>query len=103
MVACAPEYDESRPRRLLNPDLLVEVLSPSTVGGDAGPKLAEYTALPSVREVWHADPSRPLVIQYPREDGGDWRMRATTSLDASIRSDALVLNNDAPDGTASGG
>ncbi|WP_420455099.1 Uma2 family endonuclease [Rubrivirga sp.] len=93
VVACRPEYDESRPRRLLNPDLVVEVLSPSTGDSDAGAKLATYTALPSVQEVWIADPGRPLVIQYLRPDGGgDWRMRATTSLDAGLRSDALGLD-----------
>lgn len=93
VVACQPQYDASRPRRLLNPDLVVEVLSPSTGETDMGPKLATYTALESVREVWVADPGRPLVIQYVRpDDGGDWRMRATTSLDASLRSDALDLD-----------
>ena len=93
VVACQPQYDAGRPRRLLNPDLVVEVLSPSTGDADLGPKLATYTALASVREVWIADPSRPLVIQYLRpDDGGDWRMRATTSLDAALRSDALDLD-----------
>ena len=92
VVACAPDYDESRPRRLLNPDLVVEVLSASTGDADAGPKLAQYMAVPSVREVWLADPRRPLLMQYLRpEDGGDWRMRATTSLDAAVRSDAFDL------------
>ena len=93
VVACRPEYDDARPRRLLNPDLVVEVLSPSTGDTDAGAKLATYTSLPSVREVWLADPRRPLVIQYLRpDDGGDWRMRATTTLDAAVRSDALDLD-----------
>ena len=92
VVACRPEYDDARPRRLLNPDLVVEVLSPSTGDADAGPKLATYTALASVREVWLADPGRPLVIQYLRpDDGGDWRMRATTALDAAVRSEAFGL------------
>ena len=93
VVACRPEYDAGRPRRLLNPDLVVEVLSPSTGAADLGPKLATYTALESVQEVWIADPGRPLVIQYLRpDDGGDWRMRATTSLDAALRSNALDLD-----------
>ena len=91
VVACRPEYDDGRPRRLHDPDLVVEVLSPSTADSDVGPKLAEYTSLPSVREVWHADPSRPLVIQYLRPEGGDdWRMRTTP--EASVRSDALGLD-----------
>ncbi len=93
VVACQPQYDASRPRRLLNPDLAVEVLSPSTSDADLGPKLATYTALESVREVWIADPSRPLVIQYVRpDDASDWRMRATTSLEGALRSDALDLD-----------
>ena len=92
VVACRPDYDESRPRRLLNPDLVVEVLSPSTGDVDTGSKLAAYTALGSVQEVWVADPGRPLVLQYLRpDDGGDWRMRATTTLDAAVRSAALDL------------
>ena len=91
VVACRPEYDESRPRMLLNPDLVVEVTSASTVEADLGDKLVRYTALPSVREVWIADPHRALVMQYLRPEGGagDWRMRAATSLDGALRSDAL--------------
>ena len=93
VVACRPEYDDARPRRLLNPDLVVEVLSPSTSDTDAGAKLATYTELPSVQEVWLADPARPLVLQYLRpDDGDDWRMRATTTLDAALRSGAFDLD-----------
>lgn len=42
------QFDPRRPHVLLNPHILVEILSPSTRNTDRGAKLAAYQALPSL-------------------------------------------------------
>ena len=88
VVSCTPQYDDSRPRRLLTPDLVVEVASASTAAADRGPKLVRYTEVPGLREIWIAEVDRVLLTQYVRE-GESWRLLAYTSLDAVLTSPAF--------------
>lgn len=50
-----------------NPVVIVEVLSPSTAGIDAGGKLADYFRLASVRHYLLVRPARPEIIHHRRE------------------------------------
>ena len=50
VVACDPTYEETRPRILQNPELIVEVTSDSTQARDHSDKLAAYTELGSLQE-----------------------------------------------------
>ncbi len=47
---------------LLEPKLIVEVLSPSTGRDDKAVEVPHYCALPSVEEVWLIDSQRALVL-----------------------------------------
>ena len=85
VVACAPEYAETRPRTLLNPELIVEVTSVSTAEADRTEKLVAYTAMESLQEYWIAEPDRALLTQYIRQEAG-WMLQAYASLDATLRS-----------------
>jgi Uma2 family endonuclease len=51
-----------------NPVVIVEVLSPSTAGVDAGGKLADYFRLPSVRHYLLVRPTRREIIHHRRLD-----------------------------------
>jgi Uma2 family endonuclease len=51
-----------------NPVVIVEVLSPSTAGVDAGGKLADYFRLPSVRHYLLVRPNRREIIHHRRVD-----------------------------------
>jgi Uma2 family endonuclease len=51
-----------------NPVVIVEVLSPSTAGLDAGGKLADYFRLPSVRHYLLVRPGRREIIHHRRVD-----------------------------------
>lgn len=85
VVACVPEYVDTRPRTLINPELIVEVTSESTVGKDRGDKLAAYTQMASLQEYWIAEPGRALLTQYVRAEDG-WRLIVHDDLDAAVRS-----------------
>jgi Uma2 family endonuclease len=62
VVTCDPKYEETRPRTLQNPELIVEVTSESTQARDHSDKLAAYTELDSLQEYWILDPEKPLLI-----------------------------------------
>jgi Uma2 family endonuclease len=80
------------------PDLVIEILSPSTRRRDLGLKLALY-ARAGVREYWVADPeARTLVIYALTEQGGyqliepvNGELRSTVLPDLDIKLDALFL------------
>ena len=90
VVACAPQYAETRPRTLLNPELLVEITSATTAAVDRGEKLAAYIELGSLREYWIAEADQTLLTQYVRHADG-WMLHAYSGLDATLRSDAFAL------------
>ena len=75
---------------VVDPLLVVEVLSPSTRKTDLADKLADYKALPTVREIWLVDSERRWAQAWWREDGGDASWHGRDHLgQASFRSAAL--------------
>ena len=90
VVACEPSYEDTRPRTLQNPELIVEVTSDSTQARDHSDKLAAYTALDSLRAYWVLAPEKPLLTQYTRDAEG-WRYRAHTALSDTVASAAFDL------------
>ena len=90
VVACDPTYEDTRPRTLQNPELIVEVTSDSTQARDHSDKLAAYTELDSLQEYWVLDPEKPLLTQYTRDADG-WRYRAYTDLSDTVNSDTFDL------------
>lgn len=65
---CGPT--EKGAKEVVDPVVLVEVLSPTTADFDKGQKLDEYTLLPSVREVWLIDSTRRWAKIHRRVEGG---------------------------------
>ena len=59
---------------MVDPILLVEVLSPSTRGRDFADKLPDYKSLPSVLEIWLIDSERRWAQVWWREPEG-WHGR----------------------------
>jgi Uma2 family endonuclease len=68
LVYCGQEISDSAVE-VIDPVILVEVLSPSTRHIDASAKLAGYFRLPSVRHFLIVDPDNRLVIHHARGDG----------------------------------
>ncbi len=75
-VVCGPP-DLYRGQRdigeaLLNPTILVEVLSPSTEKYDRGEKFAHYIRIPSLREYVLVSQEEPSIEVYRRPKRGHW-------------------------------
>ena len=84
VVACGGSQVESD--TLLNPVVIVEVLSKSTEDYDRGKKFELYRQIPSFREYVIVAQDRPYVEHHVRENqpGKVWTMREYTSLDDVI-------------------
>lgn len=74
VVVCeAPEYWNGREDMILNPILIVEVLSNSTEGYDRGNKFMKYKTLESFKEYVLVRQDRYHVETWHREAPGLWR------------------------------
>ncbi len=61
---------------LLNPNLIVEVLSPSTEAYDRGAKFRAYQSIPSFVEYLLVSQDKVLVEHYTRNQNDSWTYRA---------------------------
>lgn len=100
-VVCGkPLYDDRREDTLLNPSLIVEVLSPSTEAYDRGAKFSQYRKLESLTDYLLISQDRALVEHYvrqPDEDspagqpGSRWLLTAYQGLDNIVVITSLDL------------
>ncbi|HVF67208.1 MAG TPA: Uma2 family endonuclease [Pyrinomonadaceae bacterium] len=75
---------------LVNPVLVVEVTSPSTVGLDEGPKFVAYQAIPTLRDYLLVSQDEARVTHYTRRgEGSVWERRDVTDMDASIELESI--------------
>jgi Uma2 family endonuclease len=84
-VCGKPDILDTRPQTLLNPTLLVEVLSPSTSAYDRNLKAPRYRACDSVREVLLVDPRAVQLELWVRDGEAGWRVETITDPGAVLR------------------
>lgn len=78
-----PAFEDDRSDTLLNPAVIIEVLSPSTERYDRGEKFAHYRRIGSLREyVLVAQDIRR--IDHYRRDGDSWVLTEVSDPDASL-------------------
>lgn len=84
-VVCGDaQYEDDQVDTLLNPTLIVEVLSPSTEAYDRGAKFGYYRQLPSLQEYLLVAQDQMLVEHFVREEGG-WLLTETRDPGAVVR------------------
>ncbi|NBB21093.1 Uma2 family endonuclease [Runella sp. CRIBMP] len=85
VVICEkPLFYQNRVDTILNPLLIVEVLSPSTEEYDRGEKFYLYRSLPSFKEYVVVHQKHALVSAYFRLNEKDWRTEDVSSLSETI-------------------
>ena len=72
VVRGAPEHYLGRRDTIVNPLLVVEVLSPSTARHDRSSKFMMYRTLPSLREYVLVEQDHPSVTTFFRNPAGHW-------------------------------
>lgn len=90
VVVCdEPRFEDSTLDILLNPTVVIEVLSKSTEGRDRGEKFSEYRANENVKEIIFVSQYRPRVEQYVRQANGEWIFHDVTDLTGAITLDSI--------------
>jgi Uma2 family endonuclease len=79
-----PRFDDVQRDTLLNPNVIVEVLSPSTEAYDRGNKAAQYRQLPSLVEYLLVSQEQRHVEHYVRQADGQWLFSEESGTDARI-------------------
>ena len=85
-VVCGePIFEELNGQEMLvNPVLIVEVLSPSTAAYDLKDKFTAYQSIDSFREYLIVSQDRPHIIQHIRQSKGRWLRIEIEGLDGEV-------------------
>jgi Uma2 family endonuclease len=85
VVVCGePIFEDDYVDTLLNPTLIVEVLSRSTESYDRGRKSVYYRTIDSLAEYLLVEQDEYRVEQYLKQTDGRWLLSEETSLESSI-------------------
>jgi Uma2 family endonuclease len=87
-----PEFNDDRTDEILNPLLIVEVLSPSTEAYDRGDKFRKYRSIPSFCEYLIVSQAETYIEKYLRLEQGDrWQLQTYDQLDQIITLESLKI------------
>jgi Uma2 family endonuclease len=96
IVVCdEPLFEDAEVDTLLNPTVLVDVLSPSTADYDRGGKFEHYRTLQSLQDYLLVAQERCHVVHYTRQQDPTWLLAETSNIQdgihlPSIRCDLLL-------------
>ena len=86
VIVCGePMFDDEQKDTLLNPTLLVEVLSKSTASYDRGEKFEHYRKIKSLAEYLVIAQDKYHVEQYTRQSDNRWLLSETDDPQKTIR------------------
>jgi Uma2 family endonuclease len=76
---------------LLNPGVIIEVLSDSTEAYDRGKKFEHYRQIATCREYLLVSQKEPRIEQFVRQPNGEWILKEASGLDAAITLPSLGI------------
>jgi len=86
VVACEKEqFDDKQKDTLLNPTLIIEVLSDSTEAYDRGAKFKHYRQLGSLLEYVLIAQDKYIIEHYVRQPNGQWLFAETDDLQSILQ------------------
>ena len=90
VVVCgSPKFDDDQVDTLLNPVVLIEVLSESTADYDRGTKFKHYRQIPSLREYVLVDQTTAQIEHFVRDDNGKWALTEIAGTEKSLSLDSI--------------
>ena len=84
VVCVEPQFEDAHFDTLLNPQLIIEVLSDSTESYDRGRKFAHYRNIDSLREYVLVSQTECRIERFSRQDDSTWLYSETTDPEGSI-------------------
>jgi len=92
VVRGEPEFHGDRDDEILNPSLIVEVLSPSTERYDRGEKFRKYRSLPSFQDYLLISAEEPYIEHYCKTDAVAWTFTSYGEINAALWLSNLQLS-----------
>jgi Uma2 family endonuclease len=90
VVVCGdPQFLDAVPDTLLNPVLLIEVLSESTEGYDRGKKFQHYRSIDSLNEYILVSQNEARIEKYLKQGDGFWALSEAIGLESAIQIDSI--------------
>ena len=85
VVICGePHYEDTKYGVLLNPKLIIEILSPSTEQKDRGEKFDCYETLKSLTDYLLISQTEPRIEHFSRSENGGWNFVAARGLNGVL-------------------
>jgi len=85
VVLCGePEFEDEHMDTLINPQVIIEVLSQSTESYDRGKKFAHYRTIDTLREYFLVTQTEYRIERFSRQDDQNWLYSECTDRDGSI-------------------
>ena len=84
IVCGEPQLEDDRRDTLLNPTVLIEVLSPSTESYDRGHKAEHYRQIPSLQEYLIVRQDAPRIERYHRRSEREWTLTEAIGFEESV-------------------
>jgi len=79
-----PQLEDEHQDTLLNPNLIIEILSPVSEAYDRGRKFQLYQTLPSLQEYLLIAQDEPQFEHYLRQDNNQWLYTRITGLESQL-------------------
>jgi Uma2 family endonuclease len=91
-VICDPlQFAEGTDDTVVNPTVLVEVLSNSTEAYDRGRKFEHYRQIPNLREYLLVSQTEPRIEQFIRQSDGRWLLNEAAGMEKKIELPSLKI------------
>jgi Uma2 family endonuclease len=85
VIVCGPpEFEDSQVDTLVNPRVIIEVLSDSTAEYDRGTKYRHYQRIDSLQEYILVSQKEPAIEQLIRQPNGRWESATPAGLDSGL-------------------
>jgi len=78
LIAGEPLFSDNRNDEILNPCLIIEVLSPSTSGYDRGDKFRYYRSIPQLNQYLLVSQGEILIESYSKTSDNNWLLQEYT-------------------------
>ena len=83
-VCGEPEFEDANFDTLLNPQLIIEILSDSTESYDRGKKFAHYRTIETLREYVLVSQTECRIERFTRQDDGNWLYAENSDPNGSV-------------------
>jgi Uma2 family endonuclease len=92
IIAGEPLFSDNRNDEILNPCVIIEVLSPSTSGYDRGDKFRYYRSIPQLNQYLLVSQGEILIESYSKTSENNWLLQEYTQARGIISLDSLGIS-----------